>query len=100
MPSSLHKILIHGAKLISNFWFPIGHLSEEASESRNKYFRKYRECRSRRSNRTFANEDILHNLLLSSDPYITDMRSCDKIHSDLTEKAYLFCYNIFVFFFI
>lgn len=87
MPSSLHKILIHGAQIIRHFWFPIGQLSEEAAEARNKHFRKYRECHARRSNRTYTNEDILHNLLLSSDPYVSHMRGCDKTHKDLTEEA-------------
>lgn len=75
MPSSVHKILIHGAEVIEHFGLmPIGKLSEEASEARNKEFRKYREGHSRKVSRYASNEDILHNLLLSSDPKLTLLR--------------------------
>lgn len=36
MPQSLHKILIHGGLLINNAVLPIGQMSEEAQEARNK----------------------------------------------------------------
>jgi hypothetical protein len=36
MPPTLHKILIHGSKIINNFDMPIGILSEEAQEATNK----------------------------------------------------------------
>ncbi|XP_026326750.1 uncharacterized protein LOC113235304 [Hyposmocoma kahamanoa] len=75
MPSSVHKLLMHGADIIEYFgMLPIGNLSEEASEARNKDFRKYRENHSRKVSRTATNEDILHNLLLSSDPKLTSLR--------------------------
>lgn len=41
---------------------------------RNKDFRNYRESHPRTVSRTATNEDILHNLLLSSDPKITSLR--------------------------
>ncbi|XP_041968507.1 uncharacterized protein LOC121725559 [Aricia agestis] len=75
MPSSLHKLLIHGADIIQHFaTIPIGNLSEEAAEARNKDFRKFRESYSRKLSRKATNEDILHNLLISSDPNITSFR--------------------------
>lgn len=36
MPASVHKVLIHGANIINSFVIPIGQLSEEAQEARNK----------------------------------------------------------------
>lgn len=39
MTVSIHKILIHGASIIDKTPLPIGMLSEEAAESRNKYWR-------------------------------------------------------------
>lgn len=42
MRPTLHKILVHGATVIENAIFPIGQLSEEAVEARNKHFRSYR----------------------------------------------------------
>lgn len=63
MSSSVHKLLIHGEKIISKFSIPIGHLSEEGSEARNKEFREYRRSHSRKINRIKTNEDGLHHLL-------------------------------------
>ena len=40
MPASVHKILIHGAKIIENLSIPMGKLTEEAQEARNKEIRK------------------------------------------------------------
>lgn len=75
MSSTVHKILIHGADIITrNAVVPIGSLSEEASEARNKDFRRFREHNSRKKSRQASNEDILHMLILSSDPLITAMR--------------------------
>lgn len=79
MPSSVHKLLIHGEGIISNFSIPIGALSEEASEARNKEFRKYREGHSRKINRVATNEDVLHQLLVTSDPLISSLRSRDNL---------------------
>lgn len=43
MPSSVHKILIHGESIIKHFAvLPIGQLSEDAQESRNKDYKNYR----------------------------------------------------------
>lgn len=75
MPSSVHKLLKHGASIIQYFGLiAIGKLSEEAAEARNKDFRKFRESHARKVSRVATNEDILHNLLLSSDPKITSLR--------------------------
>lgn len=38
MTPTMHKILIHGAIIIKNALLPIGQLSEEAAEARNKHF--------------------------------------------------------------
>lgn len=75
MPASVHKLLIHGADICQYFGvLPIGILSEEAGESRNKDFRNVRENHTRKVNRIKTNEDILHNFLISSDPYISQIR--------------------------
>lgn len=87
MPASIHRLLIHGEKIISNFSIPIGQLSEEASEARNKEFRKYREVYSRKMNRIATNEDVLHHLLVTSDPIISNLRSR---HSSKKKRDELF----------
>jgi len=43
MSPTMHKILIHGAVVIKNALLPIGQLSEEAAEARNKHFKSYRQ---------------------------------------------------------
>jgi hypothetical protein len=78
MPPSVHKILIHGSSIIKSFVLPIGILSEEAQESRNKDIKRYRESYSRKSSRININTDIFQRLLLSSDPLISSFRKVDK----------------------
>lgn len=81
MPVTVHKILYHGSEIIKSFLIPIGQLSEEAMEARNKHFRQYREHRTRKISRTIANEDLLHALLMSSDPFITS-QMVEKFHKN------------------
>ena len=51
MLTSAHIILIHGHEIMRKMKFPIGMLSEEAQESRNKDLKNYREKFSRKSSR-------------------------------------------------
>lgn len=74
MPVSVHKVLFHGAEIIDSFDLPIGNFSEESQEKRNKDFRKIRENNSRKDARHNSNEDIMHWLLISSDPVISTHR--------------------------
>lgn len=74
MPVSVHKILIHGSDIIDYAVVPIGQLSEEVQEARHKEVRHYREFSSRKMSREKTNEDLLHSLLISSDPLISSFR--------------------------
>ena len=74
MPVTVHKILLHGADVIRYFHFAIGQLSEEAAEARNKDFKRFRLSNTRKCSRVLTNEDIMHKLLISSDPFITYLR--------------------------
>lgn len=75
MPSSVHKILIHGESIINHFAvLPIGQLSEDAQESRNKDYKRYRLHHSRKCSRSATNEDVFNRLLYTSDPYVTSIR--------------------------
>jgi len=76
MPASVHKILVHGADIIKKAPLPIGMYSEEALESRNKDFRKYRESYSRKFSREKTLNDVFCRLLISSDPYISSLSEC------------------------
>ncbi|CAH2106515.1 unnamed protein product [Euphydryas editha] len=81
MTPTMHKILVHGGKVIENSLVPIGQLSEEAAEARNKHFRSYRLNFARKFSREECNLDIYHRLLLTSDPLISSMRKKKKVRS-------------------
>lgn len=74
MPTTVHRILIHGYIIVQNAVVPIGLLSEEAQESKNKDIKKYREGFTRKFSRKHTMEDLFHQLLISSDPHITSLR--------------------------
>ncbi|XP_060871765.1 uncharacterized protein LOC132945941 [Metopolophium dirhodum] len=78
MPASVHKILIHGADVIQHALLPIGQLSEEAQECRNKDFKIFRQHHSRKNSRINNNEDLVHMLCVSSDPVISSLRNVLK----------------------
>ena len=74
MPVTVHKVLIHGKVIMDSAVLPLGMLSEEAEEARNKDYRKYRLMYSRKCSRTSTNTDVFNRLLVSSDPYISSKR--------------------------
>ncbi|GBM19367.1 hypothetical protein AVEN_195999-1 [Araneus ventricosus] len=78
MPVSLQKILFHGRNITEACILPIGSYSEEAQEARNKLNRQYRELFIRKSSRINTNTDLLHRLLIISDPYIASLRAAPK----------------------
>lgn len=78
MTPTLHKILVHGATVIQHALLPIGLLSEEAAEARNKHFRQYRQNFARKFSRELCNRDVLNRLLLSSDPLVSSLRPTRK----------------------
>ncbi|XP_072749999.1 uncharacterized protein [Anoplolepis gracilipes] len=88
MPVSVHKLLIHGSEIIKNAIVSIGQLSEDAQEANHKYFRKYRENHSRKMSQEQNNEDIFNNLLIASDPIISNSRKLmEQKKKELTEDA-------------
>lgn len=86
LPVSVHKILIHSPRVLSQMMIPIGQLSEEAQESRNKNLKEYREYHTRKTSRQHTNEDLLHMLLVSSDPFISSLRRGDKLKMDHVDE--------------
>lgn len=78
MSPTMHKILMHGATVMEKALLPIGLLSEEAAEARNKHFRMYRHHFARKFSRVDCNVDIINRLLLSSDPLLTSLRPKPK----------------------
>lgn len=75
MPPSVHKVLFHGGDIIRSLTLPIGLYSEEAQEARNKDFKNIRLHHTRKMSRVNTNEDLIHGLLVSSDPLITSLRT-------------------------
>lgn len=91
MPASLHKILLHGADIISSFDLPIGQLSEDVQEARHKEYRHYREHNTRKTSRVETNTDLFHMFLISSDPLISSIRKLpNKKESVLSPEALRF----------
>lgn len=74
MPTTVHKLLIHSARIIETSCFPIAQMSKKAQESCNKYIKKYRQEFARKSSRIKNMEDVFYRLLVSSDPLITSIR--------------------------
>lgn len=88
MPTTVHKVLYHGKDVIQNNVLPMGDLSEEAQEKRNKDYRYFREHNTRKMNRKCTNEDLLNILLATSDPLLSSRRHQWKsIHLELSVEA-------------
>lgn len=78
MPTSIHKLLIHGPEIIAYALLPIGQLSEEAQEARNKDIKRFREGFSRKCSREATMQDVFNRLLITSDPYISSVRKLQQ----------------------
>ena len=75
MPQAVvHKSLVHCHQVIRSKPVPIGLLSEEAQESRNKDVKNYRGHFTRKFSRKHTNTDLMRQLLASSDPLISSIR--------------------------
>lgn len=71
-PSSFHRLLIHGAEIAAKSPFPLGMMSEEAAEARNKFYRNDRQHHARKTSREDNLRDVFTRQLVSSDPIISD----------------------------
>lgn len=94
MPPSVHKVLIHGSIVIKYALLPIGQLSEEAQESGKKDNLRYREHHSRKSSRINTNSDLIHYLLISSDPLISSLSQPKKHLKEKFSPDVLYLLNL------
>lgn len=78
MPATVHKLLVHSSDVIKSALVPIGQLSEEAQEARNKDCRRFREHNTRKRSRNATNRDLLNMLLITSDPVINSLREVPR----------------------
>lgn len=81
MTPTVHKVLVHGAKIIAKHSLPIGMLSEEAQEAQNKVYRSLRLHHSRKMSRLATNEDVMNMMLAASDPLIFHFRRSSKTYT-------------------
>ena len=89
LPVTVHKILVHASEIIKNYIVPIGQLSEEAQEARNKDCRRYREHNTKKNSRIATNKDLIRMLLISSDPVIASHRKKSRKSSDKFSREVL-----------
>lgn len=68
MPVSMHKVLVHGAEIMTKLPLSFGMLTEEGPESRNKLYRRFRQYNARKTSRKDNMHDVFVRSLLSSDP--------------------------------
>lgn len=78
MPVTVHKILLHSGEVIKSSLLPIGQLSEEAQEARNKDCRRFREHNTQKQSRVATNRDLLNMLLITSDPVVNSLREVPR----------------------
>ena len=71
-------MVVHGVDIVDGVISPIGHLSEEAQESRNKDLKYFRKSLSRKTPRSSTNGDVFNLFLVSSDPIILRLRKLPK----------------------
>jgi len=73
MSPRIHKILVHGCQINNSSPIPLGCLGENASEARNKVYKKDRLSHSRKNSRLNTMTDILHRAIGSSDPLLSSV---------------------------
>ena len=89
MPASVYTALINRHRIIDCAPLPIGKLSEDAQESRNKDIRNYRESFSRKFSRQETMEDVSFRLLVSSDPLISSLQKIKSKNEKPFDKELL-----------
>lgn len=73
MPCTMHKVLAHGGEIIKSSPLPVGMMTEEGAEAKNKLFRTFREFLARKMDRRKTNEDVFVRMLFLSDPYLATL---------------------------
>lgn len=73
MSSTLHKILVHGYKILERSIVPVGSLGESASEARHKHFKADRKFHARKCSRADNMSDVFNRAMDSSDPLLSSL---------------------------
>ena len=72
-PATINKVLIHAKQILENSVLPAGYFGEEASEARNKFYKRDREFHARKNSRINNLEDIFNRAMDTSDPVISSI---------------------------
>lgn len=103
MTPTIHRVLAHGKEIIENSMLPLGELTEEAQEARNRDVKKIRLFNTRKSSKIAQNMDLMEYLLISSDPAIYSIRTkwlpkisleIEKEDSESTEIKNLLTFDV------
>lgn len=71
MSPTMHKVLVHGADIIRKSALPVGMLSEQGAESKNKYYRLDRNMYTRKTSRIATMTDLFNRSVDFSDPLLS-----------------------------
>lgn len=81
MSATIHNLLVHSSEIIEASVVPVGCLAENASEARNKYYKKDRTGHARKDSRVHNILDMYHRAMDGSDPYISSLCVQERIKS-------------------
>lgn len=81
MSATIHKILVHSSQIIEASVVPVGVLAENASEARNKFYKRDRTGHARKDSRVHNILDMYHRAMDSSDPYISSLCLAERTNS-------------------
>ena len=70
---TIQKLLIHAKQILENSVFPAGYFGKEASEARNKFYKRNREFHARNNSYINNLEDIFNRAMYISDPVISSI---------------------------
>ncbi|XP_049312286.1 uncharacterized protein LOC125778464 [Bactrocera dorsalis] len=73
MSATVHKILVHSAQIMEASLVPVGCLGENASEARNKFYKKDRIAHARKNSRSNNIVDVFNRAMDSSDPLLSSI---------------------------
>ena len=71
MPVSVNLLLIHGAQILGTSILPIGMMSKEAQEARNKDNKQFQLHHARKTSRGDTMSDVFHRLMVTGDVVIS-----------------------------
>ena len=82
MPVSLHKMLMHGRQIIETLCIAVSHSSKEGLEATHKLLRNARQYHTCKQSRIRSNRDLIHWLLVVSDPLLAGLRKKSSHKND------------------